>query len=445
MMNRNVSLAIVAAIAASAGSALADNTPNLTLQPTVVTMDDAAAAVQRRPLMNGLDKLGAASTLDKYNLNIYGWLEASYTYNHRHVNRESSVDGFANKVGPAGTAPFNHEAGDTFMTNQAAIRFVRDIGASVTDGKFDVGGLVEVMYGQDPAAFHANGLEYGNSGGEDRFHPNNQFDIPQAYLTVSPGVKGLSFLAGKFVTLFSYETIQPDNNPLFSHSYLFYSVPFTHVGILGSYQINDQWAVTAGVTRGWDQATEDAPSCAIDGIFQIVYKPTNALTFTLTGSTGPENFADTSHYRTAIDPTVKWQATEQLTLAAEALYIYDGNYHSSSPAGYGDVWGAAVYAAYKINDNFTLNARAEKAHVYTGGFAGSPLLGGLSASAVNIYEITLGVTITPFPKDPWGQGLIIRPEIRYDYSEDNIFDYSTSTSGGFRDQFTLGIDVIYKF
>jgi hypothetical protein len=448
MLNRKgaVSLAMVAAVTASAGTVLADNT-TLTLEPTVATMQ-AAAAPARRPLMSGLDRVGVAQTLDSYNINIYGWVEASYTYNHRHSNKQSSVDVDepANKVGPNGIIPFNHQAGDTIMGNQLALRIERTI-ADTT--KVDVGGLLELMYGQDAAAIHANGLEYGHDGNQNRFHPNYQFDIPQAYLDISVGVKGLTFRVGKFYTLIGFESIKPDENPLFSHSYLFYAAPFTHLGVLASYQVNDQWKVTVGGTRGWDQSVEDGfvsdetdgETCAIDALFKVEYNPNAQWTIALAGSIGPNNGYDTSHYRTAINPTMIYRATDQLTFAAEVLYVYDGNYKASSPAGYGDVWGAAVYASYKINDMFTVNARAEKFHDYRGVISGSAIT---SADSVNIYAVTLGVTITPFPNDPLGAGLKIRPELRYDYSEDRVFQFGAA-DGGHRDQFTMGVDVIYAF
>jgi len=113
MLNRKnaVSMAIVAAVTATASTVLADTTtPTLSLEPTVATMDDAAAApVARRPLMAGLDKLVRPACWNKYNINIYGWVEGSYTYNHRHLNRDTATDTSAtippNKVGVAGNLP----------------------------------------------------------------------------------------------------------------------------------------------------------------------------------------------------------------------------------------------------------------------------------------------------------------------------------------------------
>jgi Putative beta-barrel porin-2, OmpL-like. bbp2 len=63
-----------------------------------------------------------------------------------------------------------------------------------------------------------------------------------------------------------------------------------------------------------------------------------------------------------------------------------------------------------------------------------------TAVAQTLYEATVGVTITPFPNDPYGQFFKIRPELRYDYSTENFFD-------GFSKhyQVTAAVDAIFNF
>jgi len=449
MLNRKVSMAVVAAVAATASVALADSkTPTLTLEPTVATLADAPAP--RALLMAGLDRLGAAKALDDLNINIYGWVEVGYTYNHRHQNRENSVDPDSPKVFGGG---FNHEAGDNVMFNQLVLRFER----SVDTSKVDVGGMIELMYGEDANGIHAGGLGYNGDdpsdipaekgGAGDRYHPKYQFDIVQAYVDVAVGMKGLKFRAGKFVTLMGYESLNPNLNPFYSHSYIAQIEPATHTGILAFYELNDQWRVVAGISRGWDMATEDNNGCAIDFIGQLGYTPSKTWSAVLNWSVGPENAGDSAHYRIVIDPVVKWKVTDALTLGAEGIWYYDGGGdNSGAPAAfaplnfgnrtYSDAWGVAVYAGYVINDYLTLNGRIEKLHYY---LANNGFGDGLS-SDINLYEGTLGVAIKPFPKDQWGSGLMIRPEVRYDYS-----DNSYGVFFGHHDQLTFGVDVIYAF
>ena len=58
----------------------------------------------------------------------------------------------------------------------------------------------------------------------------------------------------------------------------------------------------------------------------------------------------------------------------------------------------------------------------------------------NVYEATLNVAIKPLPDDNIGSNLVVRPEVRYDYSNTAFF------KGGTRhDQFTFGVDAYFTF
>src|SRR4051812_37530799 len=94
----------VAGLLASSGYAMADAAPktSLSLDPTVVRAD---AEAPEGLLMMGLDKAGAGKMAKDYKLNIYGWVESGYTYNHRH--------GGSGRNAPVITpGPFNHEFGN---------------------------------------------------------------------------------------------------------------------------------------------------------------------------------------------------------------------------------------------------------------------------------------------------------------------------------------------
>ena len=100
----------VAGLLASSGYAMAANTTGLSLDPTVLTADDAPTPA---PLMAALDKAGAEKTLGDAKLNIYGWIESGYTYDHRHGSGSA-----ATVIAPG---PFNHEFGNHYMLNQVVI------------------------------------------------------------------------------------------------------------------------------------------------------------------------------------------------------------------------------------------------------------------------------------------------------------------------------------
>jgi hypothetical protein len=447
--------------------ALADpipDDPSLSLRPAILA-DGAAAPVEEAPLMQLLDKAGAARPLSALGLNLYGWIESGYTYQHRPHHSLDAAGG----VIPILPGPFNHEVGNHYMLNQVDLRLERIVDSS----KFDVGGLMELMYGTDAGFVHSSGLGFnGNDPSDnnspadivpDKYRADYQFDITQAYIDVNvPVGNGLKIRSGKFVTLLGYETIDPRSNPFYSHSWLFSALPFTQTGILGSYQFSDQWSVTAGITRGWDQTLEDSGpdggTCAVDGLGQVAWTPGKQWAIYLNWNVGPQDFGDTSHYRTVLDPIVTWQATERLRFAAEGLYIYDGGMNTDVLTtgvshAYGDAWGAALYASYACCDYVTLNARVEGYHSSASSFnfAGTNAAVGALAGLppqfqpATVYAITLGVALTPFPGDPIGKNLLIRPEIRYDFSDEDLFLTGPAITDNYKDQLTFAADVIFKF
>jgi hypothetical protein len=458
----------VAGLLACSGYAMAD-APKLSLDPTVLTADSAAP---QGLLMQGLDKAGMGKTLADAKLNIYGWVESGYTYNHRTGSGQNPVFTGSNLYDLSGNAfivpgPFNHEYHNHYMLNQAVIRFERQVDTK----KFDVGGMIEVMYGSDAAAIHPyggmgfngsdlsdNGSPYDpDSGNNDEaivnFNPTWQFDIPQAYVTINlPVGNGLQLMVGKFASILGYESFDAVNNPFYSHSYLFTQEPFTFTGVLASYQVNDQLGLKFGVTRGWDMCTEDDNGCAIDVIGQAAYKINNQMHLAFNYTVGPENPGDSGHYRVTLNPILYWQATDALKLGVETLYVYDGGMNAvvngNGTHAYGDVWGAAVYASYKINDMFTANLRLEKAHGYNDRFVVSgvdDMIGTDNFPSLNAYEVTLGATITPMPKDQCLKGLSIRPEIRYDFTDTTANKFYPANGQLWKDQLTFGCDVIFAF
>ena len=443
----------VAGLLASSGLALADNAPktSLSLDPTVITADAGGDASDRAPLMMALDKIGAAKPLDDLKLNIYGWVESGYSYNHRHHGHEDEIV----------PGPFNHEVGNHYMLNQFDLRFERQVDSKT----FDVGGMVEFLYGADAAFSHSGGMALDGVDPTTslsdsqiyniKYQAEPQFDFTQAYVDVNiPVGNGLTFRLGKFVTLLGNETVDPTQNLFYSHSWAFNCVPFSQTGVLGMYKFNDQWKVIAGITRGWDMTLEDNNG-AIDGLGNIAYTPDDELSVVFNWNIGPQNNGDNSHYRTVLDPIIGWQVTKEFKLTTECLFIFDGGYNTEDAApgvthAYGDIWSLSIYGSYVLNDYLTVNGRVEKIHSYWDPFypLGSTSdtsqinVAGDFASTINIYSFTLGVTVTPLPKNAILKNLSIRPEIRYDMSEDPVFTQHGST---FKDQITFAADVIFKF
>ncbi len=366
----------------------------------------AQAPVARAPLMSALDGVGAGQYLESAHINVYGHIEGSYTYNFNNPAKDLNL-------GRVFDIDDNRP-----QINQLDLNIEKIV--DLTTHQFDVGGRLEMLYGTDARFLHANGLLDHQADNE------YQFDLPQAYLDLAiPVGEGIRLRLGKFLF---FKQIDPNASVFFSHSYTFgAALPFTLTGVTGTYNFSDQLSLEGGISRGWGQSLRDNNG-AIDGLAKVRYSPTDRTTITLAAITGPEDDNDNGHYRTTLDLTVSQLIGDQLTLLLDSVYGTDA---AGAPGGNANWYGVAGYAVYKLNNYVSLGGRLEW-YRDEEGFT--------TAVAQSLYEVTLGVTVTPFPNDALGANLKVRPEVRYDYSNRDFFDGLSR-----HDQTTVAIDAIFNF
>ena len=389
--------------------------------PTLAPGSPGSLNSNRAPLMSLFDKAGLARPLDAARINVYGHIEGSYTYNFDNPARGLNL-GRVFDINDA-----------RFQINQLDLNIERKVDPT----RFDVGGRFEMLYGTDARFIHSSDfIDYGNksqsssssSSGSIANGPEYQFDIPQLSLDLNiPLGNGLHVRVGKFLF---FKQIDPNASVFYSHSFTFGgALPFTLTGATVSYPITPDLTVEGGFSRGWGQTLTDNNG-AIDALGRVNYKLSKDTTFTLALITGPERFHDNGHYRTVFDGSITYSVDDRLTLLFDGVYGYQ-----AEPSGFGhdsDQWyGLASYAIYKLCDYADLNLRGEFYRDEEGFTTGVKQ---------TLFEVTLGLTVTPFPDSTLGQNLKIRPEIRDDYSTRAYFN-------GLRDhnQFTFAVDVYYDF
>ncbi|HZZ45032.1 MAG TPA: outer membrane beta-barrel protein [Tepidisphaeraceae bacterium] len=374
----------------------------------------AAAPTPPKPLMSLLDSAGIGQPLDNAGISIYGFAEGSYTYNAR---------------GPVG----NTNVGRVFdvdnenpQLNQLDLTIQRTV--DPTKKSPDIGFTVEAIYGSDGRFIHSNGLDFYGPGDAVRgaqMDPENQVDLVQAYVDVAL-VQNVMLRAGEFATHMGYETINPTTNPLFSHSYLFgYAIPFKHTGAEVYWNATDKLTIMVGVTRGWEESLKD-DNRVLDYVGQAKYVFSDKLTGYLNFTAGPEKATNNDDTRVVLDAILQYAVTDKFSVAANADYGWEEDDQPGNNTG--EWYGLAMYAGYKINDPLTLNIRGEWFNDQDGA----------RGLGTTVYEGTAGVTVTPFPSDATMSNLKLRPEIRYDYAEDPIFDNQNS-------QLSLAMDVIFSY
>ena len=376
---------------------------------------------------------------------IYGWIEAGITLNPDDPKDHQNFGHL-----------FTDRANEPLL-NQATIIFERTL--LPVPGEYDWGFRLQGLFGSDARFIHYLG-ELDNT-----MHEIVQPDVVEAYLQLhTPWLTegGIDFKVGQFVTLQGAEVINATGNFFYSHTYSFnFGIPFKHTGLMVTTHATKWLDVHTGVVRGINGGFDDNNEAVAfhGGLgFNLLDGKLAILT---SAHIGPENDSvfeplgiDTNSsddLRKIFSAQATWKITDQLTS------ITDFNYGEDE--GFNVEWyGVAQYFTYAISDTLSVGIRGE---VWRDddGFAAAQF--GNHEDAVKLQRgifdhidprtvgggdttygaLTVGANIKcPKLKDR----LVVRPEVRYDKAieggRNRPFDDSTD-----RDQFTVGLDVIFSF
>jgi len=404
----------------------------------VTTAPASQPATPPKPLMGLLDATGIGKPLDDAGISIGGFIDAGYTVSD---NGDKASVPLAGRFFDTKNNRIVFDQFDLFVDRPV------DYGKAATNHTFDIGGHAEMVFGWDSGLIHSSGLldnpatlGVGTGTYRSRTSPENQFDVVQAYLDFAlPVGTGLRVRVGKFVTLLGDEYINPTLNPMYSRSILFsFAIPLTQTGVICEYKLSDDFLLDAGITRGWNQTFKDNNGDP-DFLGELTWTPQQSdflkkWKFIFNLSEGPQATHDNSDWWTVFDTVITYTASDKLSLTVNA--DYGDAPHAPGIAGSAQYFGVAAYAAYALNKYVTANIRGED-YVDDKGLTVNSVT---NPGHQDLYEATVNVAIKPFPDDNVGQNLMIRPEVRYDYSEKDFFK-----SGTHHDQLTFGIDAYFVF
>ncbi|MGD0461041.1 MAG: outer membrane beta-barrel protein [Tepidisphaeraceae bacterium] len=395
----------------------------------------APAPTSYGAIMQGFEKIGIGKPMEDLGFNIHGYVDVGYLYDLT-VPKD---------ITPAKTAPgddilFAGPYKNAIDLDQVDLTIERDM-VNLSKGSWDVGFKVEGIYGRDAFFTHSNGiLDQDNKNG-GLSGPDDQLDLLQAYVQLGiPVGSGITVEAGKFVSPMGFESIDPTQNLFYTHSYEFsYGKPYTLTGVLVDYTFSDtatdnMLTLTGGVTRGWNQSTY-ANNGNPDGIFQI-HDVAGSIDWTvnlLIGTEGvlPYGPADYTDLWVVPEGILNWKVSDQFTISGDLLYG-DAN-HQQGGGALVQWFSGALYVKYQIIPQLAINSRFEYYH------DGGGVTTGVGGNDINYWEGTAGVAITPLPDNPLFQFLTIRPEVRYDYADEAVFDFSQFG------QLTASMDVYWRF
>ncbi|MEC4748508.1 porin [Methylomicrobium sp. Wu6] len=346
--------------------------------------------------------------LQKYGVNIGGWAAGGINYNINNPSDRSN--------GPVSMTDRNEE----FHLYQLNLFIEKAVTKAST---WDVGGRFDFMFGTDTRYTQATGhWDMGLISQRDlRFY---DIALPQAYVEVfAPIGNGLSGKFGHFYTIIGYESVPSPPNFFSSHTYSFKSSPFTTTGALFSYALNEQWSVNLGAVTGADNFDRDLGA----------WSHMSGLTWTNadTGTTVSFSIMQGDVYKNQSSELVYYSAILQQNLGKWHYVLQHdrGAQQNAIAQGQNADWYSIVqYLTYDIDDQLGVGLRGEWFRDQNG-FR-------YSAGEAGYYAMTVGLNWKP---KGW---LMIRPEVRYDWSEAQLAPFD---AGHQIDQVLLGIDAVVQF
>jgi hypothetical protein len=368
----------------------------------------------------------------------------------------------ANADSPKSGVNFGHlftDKSNQPVLNQLLLTAEKPLDTNATD--WALGYRLQGMFGTDARYTHFLGeLDLD-------IKERTQVDIVEAWAFVHAPLLtdgGVDIKIGQFVTYLGAETIDPSTDAFYSKSYIFnFGIPLKHTGIMAITHVNPTLDIYTGVDTGVNTTFGEGEgdpnsSPAFQGGFGLNNLMDGKLTVLALTHMGPEDAGDDTHWRFLNDIVATYKATDKLTFVTELNYIHE-------ELGNADGYGIAQYVSYALDDEWTLNGRAEvwgdEDNFFVAAFPGNrtfvqfekgipldqqPIFAHNGTGAVTYSEFTFGATYKPVIAGT--QLFMIRPEVRFDDALNGIKAYDTTNNGlnhgKSTDQFTFGLDFVLK-
>ncbi len=310
---------------------------------------------------------------------------------------------------------FNNRVNE-FMLNQ--LNFYIERAVNTEGNSWDIGGRMDIMYGNDTQFTTASGWDdtWGSAG-------TYGVAMPQLYMEIyAPIGNGITAKLGHFYTTIGNEVVTSPDNFFYSHAYTMqYGEPFTHTGVLLSYQINDNFSINGGAVEGWDNMTSNAGAWSfLGGASWTSNDEASSVTVQLISG----NQSDTQPGNTTMYSVV---ATHDFSDNFHYLFQHDFG-TITAPNGTKAAWyGINQYLTYDVNEQVSVGVRAEWFNDKNGA-------GRVNAVGANYLAASFGINYSPVS---WFK---LRPEIRYDWADSKVFNYNTD-----KDQIGIAMDMIFTF
>ncbi len=287
--------------------------------------------------------------------------------------------------------------------------------------------------------------------------------VRQAYLALGTTVGGqeIDWKIGVWDTIIGYEGLTSSGNPNYTHSYGFAIEPTTHTGIQGTYKVNDDITVQAGIAdeesgntatiNGAVTGTEPHPLTSPEFLALVSltapdsFGPLKGATLAFGGTyntfdgvaptTGIPGTGYTAPKNAYVGATIP---TPLAALKFGAAYDY-----SDLGLGLGHINVFGVYGTYTATDKLTFNVRGEYAD--QSGTTGGLLAGVPTLNPGYLFFSPHGEELTATAQYALWANVLSRVEVRWDHAETIPSYANNGGTSGQKNAFFLGAQLIYTF
>jgi hypothetical protein len=359
-------------------------------------------------------------------LMLFGYLENSYVGNLGRAGR-----GNVNEL-----RFYDHDAGYTFNAAELSLR--KD-----PSERYRLGYGAVITGGVDSQKNHSLGIFRDKDDGAPLYANTPKVDLPEAYASyLLPLGRGLTLKAGKWATLIGYEVYESPKNLNFSRSFLYtLGTPYTHTGLLASYQFTQWFGATVGFTNGWDGADNNNGYLRPTGSF--AFTPIDKLSATVNYVWGPEQMrGDRVNQRWVVDTVIVYTGVEKTTLAVN--FDFAGEENDPALVALGtrkdntSSWsGIAGYAGYDWTQALRTVLRLEYFADPQGVRSSETIAPGHN---VDLWEVTATVEYKIW------RGLVGRLEYRHDEASRKAFslqNHGLTPTSHAQDTITLALSYLF--
>jgi hypothetical protein len=327
------------------------------------------------------------------------------------------ISGFVQATYQSATQNVNHEiVGRLFARDQSQFTleaFELGLDRPVATNRRSAGITVRMLFGSAAQFTQSAGLQLGP-----------QADLTQALAVVNfPTRTGnVQISAGKMASMMGLEVIESTLNPNLSvgNQFIFLE-DFTHTGLDFNWNIDSRWSTRWCVVNGWDVAVDNNQSSSAMG--RVGFVPDAKTSLAVLGYYGPEQAGNSS------DARYGGEFLGSRTFGPHTLTVQldDGRDDAVSATW----WGAGAWLTLALDAATSLALRADVLDDSNGART-SGVLGYPALSAQRLASLTATLNFRPVT------GFMVRPEVRYDHSDQAAFDAN-------HDQMTYAIGAACTF